>query len=575
MPLLPQTSGTQAMSSTSTESSNASRRLALLRHLWPRRKWLQISLRTFLLAIVALAIWLAWLTDRARRQERLVNKVIAFGGGDVLFTHEVGADGKRTDANAVPSPPWLRQLVGDHYFFTLHSVYSNGLDDDDLKELANFPSVELLQLGQRHTDRGMQHIVGLKNLRTIDIESHGLTDESLTYFAQLPKLQTLAVTGARISDDGLMPLSAATNLKYLGLMDTCVTQAGVNRLKQSLPDLQIGPDRFPSAEEEAEIVGQLVRRGARLGADRGGYVQSVKFIGAQFVDDDLEPLGGLLKLKHLFLLETRISRSAIMELLAKHPELRVMPRINAAQPDEERALAVLQSRGMASFDHEGYVQGILFSADVTDDCLAAMNELARLKSVAILKPNIIRSQVARLGRMTALERLTFETASLSNDDLRELQGLDQLKELWVGGPAIDDAGLAHLQGMSKLETLTLSNTSITGLGLAQLQSMPNLQVLRLRACRVNDRGLSEVGKLTGLKKLYLDGAEVTDKGIPQLAPLSQLEMLSLKHCDISDATLPTLATLPALRWLWLNNTRVSSAGVEQFSRQSPKCLLYH
>src|SRR5687768_12049076 len=98
-----------------------------------RPRWLQISVRTLLLAVLALSLILAYWTNRARRQEAIVRKVLKWGGGGVTYQHEIDAAGKPIPDAPLPGPAWLRRLIGDSSFVQLHGVYSNWIDDDDLK----------------------------------------------------------------------------------------------------------------------------------------------------------------------------------------------------------------------------------------------------------------------------------------------------------------------------------------------------------------------------------------------------------------------------------------------------------
>ena len=55
----------------------------------------------------------------------------------------------------------------------------------------------------------------------------------------LANLQTLHLSGPKITDAGLVHLNGLTQLQDLGLQQTKVTDAGVAELKKALPDCKI------------------------------------------------------------------------------------------------------------------------------------------------------------------------------------------------------------------------------------------------------------------------------------------------------------------------------------------------
>jgi hypothetical protein len=75
------------------------------------RRCLQISMRMLLLLVVVLSIALAIWTNRARRQEALVRRIISLDG-HVTYQHQFGEDNKPVAGAVPPGPAWLRGLIG-------------------------------------------------------------------------------------------------------------------------------------------------------------------------------------------------------------------------------------------------------------------------------------------------------------------------------------------------------------------------------------------------------------------------------------------------------------------------------
>lgn len=80
------------------------------------RRWFQYSLRTFLVLMTALAVWLGVVVNRAREQREAVEAIEALGGA-VTYDWELEPNRKEP-----PGPGWLRTLIGDDFFQEVHEV---------------------------------------------------------------------------------------------------------------------------------------------------------------------------------------------------------------------------------------------------------------------------------------------------------------------------------------------------------------------------------------------------------------------------------------------------------------------
>ena len=87
----------------------------------PSRRWFQYSLRSFLILLTALAVWLGVVVNRAREQREAVEAIEALGGY-VIYDWQIADTpmsmreyGYFVDGTPV-GPSWLRQMIGDDYF---------------------------------------------------------------------------------------------------------------------------------------------------------------------------------------------------------------------------------------------------------------------------------------------------------------------------------------------------------------------------------------------------------------------------------------------------------------------------
>ena len=112
---------------------------------------------------------------------------------------------------------WLRELLGDDFFFDVDEVsYHEGFSDEQMTHIAQLTSLESLNLTKTSiTDAGLEHVEGLTNLKWISLE------------------------GTAVTDAGLVHLKGLTGLDKLVLNNTRVTDRGVEDLRQALPDCTI------------------------------------------------------------------------------------------------------------------------------------------------------------------------------------------------------------------------------------------------------------------------------------------------------------------------------------------------
>ncbi len=251
-------------------------------------RWKTISLRGLLLLIVAIALWLGWIANNARKQREAVAALQKFGGfvhydwefvngpvkvprGNSLWKPTWGT---LTPGRKPWAPDWLRRAVGDECFQSIAHVslyvdikkgmadatwVNMGAADLALRKLATQTSVRTLQIGGEQvtdenlsyvgqmsgleefsiewafhlTDKGFSHLAGLKQLRILEIGKSKMTDASLEAIGNLTNLEELRIGGGTFSDAGLEKLKSLTRLNFLSLGEGShsVSDAGLAFLK--------------------------------------------------------------------------------------------------------------------------------------------------------------------------------------------------------------------------------------------------------------------------------------------------------------------------------------------------------
>jgi hypothetical protein len=150
----------------------------------PKRRWRLYALITLLVLVVVagIAITLIGRTMRAwmRRTEEV--EAIANAGGRVRFDFQIDESGNRVAKARVHGSAWLRPLMGG----------------DDLGSNAVEAEVP--------TDDALKVIECLNNLRSLELTSSGITDACLPYLEHLVQLRSLHFHRTKVSEEGVTRL---------------------------------------------------------------------------------------------------------------------------------------------------------------------------------------------------------------------------------------------------------------------------------------------------------------------------------------------------------------------------------
>ena len=115
------------------------------------------------------------------------------------------------------------------------------ISDDDLKLLREFPRLQTLYLHHAPiTDAGVMNLKGLSSLTKLDLFDTKVTDAGLEHLAEwMPSLESLELNDNVVTDFGLRFLKGLHRLRRLDVRMTRVTQTGADELKRALPGLEI------------------------------------------------------------------------------------------------------------------------------------------------------------------------------------------------------------------------------------------------------------------------------------------------------------------------------------------------
>lgn len=201
----------------------------------PRRRWLQFSLRTFLLVVLASGVGLGWLGTKLKRvhEQRQIATQIAAAGGKVYYDYQFTGRHIKED-QPPPGPRLLCWAFGDDLFAYIQTVTFgewSGCKDQVLESLPKLPRLtELSVYGPGITDQGIAHIQRIPALRDLSLYNTNVTPDGLSQLSCSPTIHTLALLGASVTDAHLERLAELPAIERLQLHGTSITDEGMCHL---------------------------------------------------------------------------------------------------------------------------------------------------------------------------------------------------------------------------------------------------------------------------------------------------------------------------------------------------------
>lgn len=207
-----------------------------------KRRWRSISLRSFMVIWSLVAVWLAIHVNRARMQAQTVKELGEVG--NILYAHELvpsASGGNRYDIGAeAPGPRWLRHQLGDDFFREVERIAISPTDRH-MTMLSELPQVQGIAIAAYQlTDAGVRRLAHLTKLKRLELHNgHALTDDAFTFFDSLHNLEYVNIWNTPVGDRTLSYLEECSTLKQVLISNTLVTQEGIERLKNALPNARV------------------------------------------------------------------------------------------------------------------------------------------------------------------------------------------------------------------------------------------------------------------------------------------------------------------------------------------------
>jgi hypothetical protein len=221
--------------------------------------WLRLprrcSLRTLILLVLVAGLLLGRVVDRIRTQRDAV-RIIEHAGWGVLYDWQF--IGGVPDYDGQPSAPrWLVDALGPDALGSVACVLADeipmgspilpaigrlvdlrrleiegpGVSDEALAHIAGLRHLQLLSLGGNDVgDSGLAHLEGMTDLEELNLNATKVGDAGLMHLRRMSELKILYLGRTRVTDAGLAHLEDFEKLIALNLTETRVTDAGLRRL---------------------------------------------------------------------------------------------------------------------------------------------------------------------------------------------------------------------------------------------------------------------------------------------------------------------------------------------------------
>ena len=448
------------------------------------------------------------------------------------------------------------------------------------------------------SDEGIANLEGRQLTRLI-LDDTKITDRALKSIQGMTNLKYLSLLGTTITDDGLKQLSAYPNpIKTLRLSNTNVTPTGVATLQKALPNCKIEYESLTSDDPDRQVAEMVLNNGGKVGISGQEEIR---------IEHAKDLPSGEIRLTHVYYWHpTDADLLPLSELSSL--EYLMMGLEQAHDPD-------------GGLSHIADLKSLTYLSlgDVTDAGMVHLSKLTNLEELALHGPTITDDGLAHLQSLNNLDVLYLRGTGVTGRGLAYLSELKELRRLFMDGSELTDEGLKHLRGLN-LEYLDLRDTQITDAGTVYLKDLPQLKMLvvdrtqisndglrhlvdssvtelDLTSCpaitdegiaylegrqfkrlglagtKITDNALKSVQGMTSLGHLDVSGTAITNDGLRFLEPLTHLRYLLLNETDISDDGLRYLEPLKSLYTLSLKRSKVTATGIATLQKALPECKI--
>ncbi len=212
------------------------------------------------------------------------------------------------------------------------------------------------------------------------------------------------------------------------------------------------------------------------------------------------------------------------------------------------------------------------AARIEDGAVPFMARLTGLRALAADDAQITNAGLEQLCVLSGLQQLSLAGADrFDGAGMAKLSALKELERLVLRGTNVTDDSMRHVGRLSKLSFLDLTRTKISDAGLAHIAQLDRLRDLVLSHAGISGPGLAHLRALDALERVDLTGNAISAEGVKCLGECKHLRAVQLDGAAITDKTLLYLARSRTLSQVQLINTKVTPDGIAALRKALPEC----
>lgn len=383
------------------------------------RRWLRFRLRTLLVLVALVGIFLGLFLAPMRR-ERKAAALVKADAYSVSFE----------DPQWLFDYPRLQEFLNSHEINPWRHVVTVRLNNPTDVQLAALESLPYLRYVEAHdlSDRQIEPISKLKRLQWLNLSESGLTDLGVAQFMNLRSLDTLHLEQAHISGECFKRPSEWNSLNSFRLVDCkSLTDNGIENIGKlpvlseltfegcDLDDYQISLLANLSRLTSLKLVGERNAQGTGLHAFKGHLnLQTISFTNGGLNDAGLEAVAGL-------------------------------PQVTKLVADDSSSITAYSIRQLGGMKSLEYLS-LRGCAQLGDEVTHSVVVIPQLKRLSLRDCGLSNESLVQLAKLPALERLDISGNShIDQRSLEPLAALKSLKELWLGETNIPNETMVELE----------------------------------------------------------------------------------------------------------------------------------
>lgn len=304
------------------------------------RRRFQFSLRTLLIGTAVLSLILGTVGVRLielDKRRRTTSQLVSLGATVVYDYQEA-----RLEESKLPWTSRLRSVLGCDPFAPVVdvSLRADSALAEGLPLLDQFPELDSMTLsGAGVTDAGVLHLAQtgvFPRLKWLTLIETLVTDAGLASLRARPGLTDLCISGGQVTDAGLAHLEEMATLKRLVLRDLAVSDAGMVHLEKMsqletlalaripLTDAGLAHLRHLKSLRELRLGGTRVTDAGLVHLEDSKSLRTLTLMGTQITDAALVHLEGLTGLKTIHLIQTQVTDEGVERLRRAIPGVEIL-----------------------------------------------------------------------------------------------------------------------------------------------------------------------------------------------------------------------------------------------------------